>query len=112
MIIYDVVYFDGKAEENVSISEAGYKVFQEDIKLKGYKIISVTERVPEKKPVDENVLKKRKFYNSQYSTEKRRLDRNAITKEIFDNRIDLLKKLMKECEQEKMYKIKYKMLYK
>jgi len=112
MKILDVVYTNGKEEEKISISDAGFKVFKKDIEAKGYKIVSINERLPEKKPVDKNVLKKRKFYNSQYSTEKRRLDRNAITKEVFDNRIALLKQLMKECEQEKLYKIKYKMLYK
>jgi len=112
MKILDVEYMKGNTKETISISDIGLKVFKQDIEQKGYKIISINERKPEKIPIDKEVLRKRRFYNSQYSTEIRRLNRNAISKEEYDNRIDLLKKLMKDCGNAKTYKIKYKSVYK
>jgi len=104
----DVVYTNGNKEEKISISDAGFKVFKKDIESKGYKIISITERIPEKKPIDKNILNKRKFYNSQYSTEIRRKDRGAISQEEYERRLDILKRLMPECKTAREYKAKFK----
>ena len=108
MKILDVVYTNGKNEEKISVSDAGFKVFKKDIEAKGYKIISITERIPEKPPIDKNILNKRRFYNSQYSTEIRRKDRGDISQEEYERRLEILKRLMPECKTGKEYKIKYK----
>ena len=112
MKILDVVYKNGNKKENITITDLGIEVFKKDIELKGYEIISINEIKPEKKKVDKNILNKRRFYNSQYSTEIRRLDRGNITQEEYEKRLELLKKLMKECKNEREYRIKYKNVYK
>jgi len=111
MKILDVVYKNGNKKENITITDLGIEVFKKDIELKGYEIISINEIKPEKKKVDKNILNKRRFYNSQYSTEIRRLDRGAISQEEYEKRIEVLKNLMQECKTAIEYKSKYKKLY-
>ena len=112
MKILDVVYKNGNKKENITITDLSLEVFKKDIELKGYEIISIKEIIPEKKKVDKNILNKRRFYNSQYSTEIRRKDRGAISYEEFERRLDILKKLMPECKTGKEYKEKYKKSFK
>jgi len=112
MKILDVVYMNENKKEYISITDTSLNVVKKELEFKGYEIISITERIPEKKKVDKDILNKRKFYNSQYSTEIRRLDRGNITQEEYEKRLELLKKLMKECKNEREYRIKYKNVYK
>lgn len=112
MKILDVVYKKGNKKESITITDSGVEVLKKDLFFKGYEILSISEIKPEKKKIDKNILDKRRFYNSQYSTEIRRKDRGAISYEEFERRLDILKKLMPECKTGKEYKEKYKKSFK
>lgn len=115
MKLFDIKYSENNKNDIISCSESSLKHFKEWASINGRKIISITERLQPKKtikPFNKDIMEKKKFYYSKYSTEKSRLNRNKISKEEFEERLALLKRLKEECKTKSEFKRKYEKIYK
>lgn len=110
MKLFDIKYSENNKNDIISCSESSLKHSKEWASINGRKIISISERLQPKKtnmPFDKDIVEKKNYYYSKYSTEKSRLNRNKISKEEFNERIKLLKTLRIECKTKEQFRKRY-----
>lgn len=108
IITYDIVYCSNYVFTNISCTNLNLAKYIEKIQNDGGEIAYIFLKDPQCiNQKSKDTYAKDKYYKNKYSSTFRKLKSKKINKNEFDNTINVLKKLKKECETKEEFELNF-----